>query len=198
MAQKLDLLAAVNIVLSNIGQAPVSTLDNTNPMVTMASNTIAEVSNSVQSEGWTYNTEYAYPFTPDCVTKIILIPSNVLQLDTPYLSELDVIIRGGKLYDKREHTYAFDKQLMLDVIWLFPFDDLPSAFKQYITMRAANLFAGRSVGSAEAVKFGEREEAQARAAVMQYETTQGDYNMLGTVDNRNTITYRPSFSSIRY
>ena len=60
MAQKLDLLAAVNIVLSNIGQAPVSTLDNTNPMVTMASNTIAEVSNSVQSEGWTYNTEYAY------------------------------------------------------------------------------------------------------------------------------------------
>jgi hypothetical protein len=87
---------------------------------------------------------------------------------------------------------------MLDVIWLFPFDDLPSAFKQYITMRAANLFAGRSVGSAEAVKFGEREEAQARAAAMQYETTQGDYNMLGTIDNRNTVTYRPSFSSIRY
>ena len=198
MAQKLDLLAAVNIVLSNIGQAPVSTLDNTNPMVTMASNTIAEVSNSVQSEGWTYNTEYAYPFTPDSVTKNILIPANVLQLDTAYLSGLDVIIRGGKLYDKREHTYAFESQLMLDVIWLFPFDDLPSAFKQYITMRAANLFAGRSVGSAEAVKFGEREEAQARAAVMQYETTQGDYNMLGTVDNRNTITYRPSFSSIRY
>ena len=75
---------------------------------------------------------------------------------------------------------------------------MPEAFKQYISMRAANLFAGRSVGSAEAVKFGEREEAQARAAAIQYDTSQGDYNMLGTADNRNYRTYRPSFASIRY
>ena len=41
MAKKLDKLAAVNIVLSNIGQAPVSVLDNNdNPMVVMASNII--------------------------------------------------------------------------------------------------------------------------------------------------------------
>jgi hypothetical protein len=195
---KLTKLAAVNIVLSNIGQAPVTRLDNDNPMVTMADNTIEEVSNSVQSEGWVFNTEYDYPFTPDSSTKKISIPDNVLQLDSEFLSPLDVIIRGGFLYDKRAHTYEFDKQLDIDVIWLFPFEDMPEAFRQYVTTRAANLFAGRSVGSAEAVKFGEREEAQARAAAMQYETTQGDYNMLGTIDNRNTVTYRPSFSSIRY
>ena len=49
--------------------------------------------------------------------------------------------------------------MKLDVIWLVEFDDMPDAFKNYVSMRAANLFAGRSVGSAEAVKFGEREEA---------------------------------------
>ena len=75
---------------------------------------------------------------------------------------------------------------------------MPDAFKNYVAMRAANLFAGRSVGSAEAVKFGEREEAQARAAMIEYETQQGDYSFLGAADNSNNPTYRPNFALIRY
>ena len=65
MASKLNKLSAVNIVLSNIGQAPVTVIDNDNPMVAMAANVIDEVTNSLQAEGWTFNTERAYPFTPD-------------------------------------------------------------------------------------------------------------------------------------
>lgn len=197
MASKLNKLAAVNIVLSNIGQAPVTKVDNDNPMVVMASNTIDEVSNSLQAEGWTFNTERAYPFAPQPDQRIA-IPDNVLQLDAFYYSPLETVIRSGYLYNKRDHTFKFTQTLYLDVVWLTEFDDLPSAFKQYVSMRAANLFAGRSVGSAEAVKFGEREEAQARAAMMEYETSQGDYNMLGTNDNQNYPTYRPSNALIRY
>lgn len=197
MVSKLTKLAAVNIVLSNIGQAPVTRLDNDNPMVIMATSTVDEVSSSIQSEGWTFNTERAYPFLPDVKKKIVIAP-NVLQIDTNPLSDLDVIIRGGYLYDKRAHTYEFNESLELDVLWLFEFEDLPQAFKQYVAVRAANLFAGRAIGSAEAAKFGEREEAQARAAIIEYETSQGDYNMLGTEDNRNYRTYRPSYATIRY
>lgn len=197
MASKLTKLTAINTVLSNIGQAAVTTIDNDNPMVVMASNTVDEVSNSVQSEGWVFNTERDYPFTPNPDNRIV-IPSNVLQLDTDYTSDCDVVIREGFLYDKRLHTYNFDSQVQLNVVWLVEFDDMPEAFKQYVTMRAANLFAGRAVGSKEAVKFGEREEAQARAALLEYETQQGDYNMLGTQDNRNYLTYRPSFAALRY
>ena len=197
MAQKLDKLAAVNIVLSNIGQAPVTVVDNDNPMVVMASNTIEEVSNSIQSEGWTFNTEREYPFTPGPDGRIP-IPNNVLQLDAPYRSNDETVIRQGFLYNKRAHTYKFDKQLSLDVTWLFDFDDLPPAFQQYVSMRAANLFAGRSVGSSEAAKFGEREELQARASMMEYETSQGDYNMLGTSTNQNYRTYRPFDATIRF
>ena len=197
MAQKLNKLSAVNIVLSNIGQAPVTKVDNDNPMVVMASNTIEEVSNSIQSEGWTFNTERAYPFVPQ-EDKKIRVPENVLQLDALYFSTYETVIRSGFLYDKRSHSFLFDEILNLDVIWLVEFDDMPDAFKNYVTMRAANLFAGRSVGSTEAVKFGEREEAQARAAMMQYETSQGDYNMLGTNDNQNYKTYRPFDTLVRY
>ena len=197
MATKLNKLAAVNIVLSNIGQAPVTVVDNDNPMVVMASNAIDEVANSVQAEGWTFNTERAYPFTPQA-DKRIRIPENVLQFDAAYFSTSETVLRGGYLYDKRSHSFNFTEKVYLDVVWLVDFDDMPDAFKQYVSMRAANLFAGRSVGSAEAVKFGEREEAQARAAMMEYETSQGDYNMLGSNTNQNYPTYRPINALIRY
>ena len=197
MATKLTKLAAVNVVLSNVGQAPVTTIDNDNPMVVMAANVLDEVTNSVQSEGWTYNTERAYPFTPDNFKKIN-IPKNILQIDTPRTSRLDVVIREGKLYDKREHSYNFDEKVEATVVWLVEFDDMPEAFKQYVTMRAANLYAGRAVGSSEAVKFGEREEAQARAAMLEYETEQGDYSFLGTEDNLNIPSYRPFDAVYRF
>ena len=54
MATKLTKLSAVNIVLSNVGQAPVTNIDNDNPMVVMAANVLDEVTNSLQSEGWTF------------------------------------------------------------------------------------------------------------------------------------------------
>ncbi len=198
MATKLTKLDAVNIVLSNIGMAPVTTLDNDNPMISLASNIIDEVSLSLQTEGWVFNTESEYPFTPDPATQHITIPLNVLSIDTGYDQTQDVIIREGKLYNKRTHSYKFTNEQKLNVVWVFDYVDIPEAFKSYIAMRSANLFAGRAVGSTEQVKFGEREEALARAAMLQYETEQGDYNMLGTADNRNYRTYRPSFASIRY
>ena len=91
---------------------------------------------------------------------------------------MEPVIRNGKLYDKRHHTYEFTEKLYAKVVWYFDFEELPEVFKQYIVVRAANLFAGRAVGSLEVVKYSEREEARALAAVFEYETQQGDYNML--------------------
>ncbi len=198
MATKLNKLAAVNILLSNIGQAPVTAIDNANPMVAMAANLIDEVTNNLQAEGWTFNTERAYPFMPD-TDGCVYIPDNVLQIDAGYNSTNDTVQRNGKLYNKRSHSYEFEGVQEFDVVWLVEFDDMPPAFQNYVSMRAANLFAGRSVGSAEAVRFGEREEMMSRAAMLEYETQQGDYNMLGTADNMNTpITYRPNSVLSRY
>ena len=62
---KLTKLAAVNQILSNIGQAPLTSLNTSNPLSSLAEGMIDEVSNKVQSEGWVFNTEQDYPFTPD-------------------------------------------------------------------------------------------------------------------------------------
>jgi hypothetical protein len=70
-------LPAVNEILASVGQAPVTTLDQTNPDVAIAYDTLLNVSREVQSEGWTFNKEYNYPFKPDS-NKHIQIPSNII------------------------------------------------------------------------------------------------------------------------
>ena len=198
MASKQTKLDAVNIILSNIGQSPVVNLESGNPMVETAELVLDEISRTVQAEGWVYNTEYSYPFTPD-PNKEIVIPDNVLSADLPALSKYFVQIRSSKLYNRSDHTFEWDTQQDLDVIWLFDYEDLPEAFKNYITIRAANVFAGRSVGSQEAVRFGQAEELQARAGAIEYDTQQGDFNVFGDRQGLNRYpSYRPFQSVYRY
>jgi hypothetical protein len=142
----------------------------------MAEQILDEVTRAVLAEGWEFNTERHYPFTPNSTNEIV-IPDNVLTLDTKSGSAKQTIIRNGKLYDRVKHSYTFSESVDLDVTWLFDFAELPEAFKNYITIRAANVFAGRSVGSQEAVTFGQREETIARATLLEYDTQQGDYTM---------------------
>jgi len=70
-------LAAVNTIISNIGQAPVTNLESGNPLVEMAEQILDEVTRAVLAEGREFNTERHYPFTPDSNNQIV-IPDNVL------------------------------------------------------------------------------------------------------------------------
>ena len=118
----------------------------------------------------------AYPFTPDATGNIAVPETSSLLMQARWLGK-QTVIRDGKLYDRISHSYTFSGKQELDVTWLFDFEDLPEAFKNYITIRAANVFAGRSVGSQEAVTFGQREETVARATLLEYDTQQGNYTI---------------------
>ncbi len=184
-------LAAVNTIISNVGQAPVTALDTGNPLVEMAEQILDEITRAVLAEGWEFNTERAYPFTPEA-DGTIKIPVNVLSLDTAPGSSCQAVIRDGKLYDRVAHTYTFKGKQELDVTWLFDFEGLPEAYKNYITIRAANVFAGRSVGSQEAVTFGQREETVARATLMEYDTQQADYSIFSDRNGDAAYSQRAS------
>ena len=58
-------LPAVNEILASVGQAPVTTLDQTNPDVAIAYDTLLQVSKEVQAEGWTFNQEFEYEIVTD-------------------------------------------------------------------------------------------------------------------------------------
>ena len=173
---KASRLAAVNTIISNIGQSPVTGLETGNPLVEMAEQILDEITRAVLAEGWEHNTERGYPFTPDALAH--QHPRQRPDYRRPSrLWYKQTVIRDGKLYDRVAHSYMFNGKQRLDVTWLFDFEELPEAFKNYITIRAANVFAGRSVGSQEAVTFGQREETVARATLLEYDTQQGDYTI---------------------
>ena len=185
-------LQAVNEILASVGQAPVTTLDQTNPDVAIAYDTLLQVSREVQAEGWTFNKEFGYPFTPDNNNQI-LIPDNVLQLDlTPDYRDRDVVRRSGKLYDRTAHSYTFTEQVNCDVVWLFDWVDLPVPIKDYIVARAASIVSTRIVGDSTQYQMLQQREAYTRAMALEYECNQGDYTFFGHPRGANYYTsYEP-------
>lgn len=187
-------LPAVNQILQSCGQAPVTTLDQTNPDVAIAYQTLLEVSREVQAEGWSFNKEYHYEMTPD-TNKEILIPNNMLQVDLSHNAanmDKDVIRRNGKLYDKASHTFQFSDKVECDITWLFDWVDLPKPIADFITARAAAIVSSRIVGDSKQYEMLQQKEAFARAMAMEYECNQGDYTYFGHSGKTNRYnSYKP-------
>ena len=187
-------LPAVNQILQSCGQAPVTTLDQTNPDVAIAYQTLLEVSREVQAEGWSFNKEYHYELTPDNNNEI-RIPNNMLQVDLSHNAanmDKDVIRRNGKLYDKANHTYTFTSKVECDITWLFDWVDLPTPVADFITARAASVVSSRIVGDGNQYSILQQKEAFTRAMAMEYECNQGDYTYFGHPGNTNTYnSYKP-------
>lgn len=182
-------LAAVNQILGAVGQAPVTTLDQTNPDVAIAYDTLIEVNREIQSEGWVFNTEEEYPFNQD-VNGEILIPDNILLLDLSSIFEnigVEVVKRNGKLYNKTEHTFTWTAPIKCDVVWLFDFIDLPVPFRDLIVARASMQASTKMVGDTTIYQMLQQKESLARANAMEYECNQGDYSFFGA--NKNIGSY---------
>ena len=189
-------LPAINQILTSCGQAPVTTLDQTNPEVAIAYDTLLQVSREVQSEGWTFNKEYHYEFKKDNNNEI-LIPNNIIQIkltenaqNKPY----SAVRRSGKLYDRQNHRYTWEySPIECDVVWEFDFVDLPEPIRNYITARAATIVSGRIVGDDDQYTRLQQQEVQSRAMAMEYETQQGQFTMFGhPQDSQNFYqSYQP-------
>jgi hypothetical protein len=186
-------LSAINSILAAIGQAPIPTLNYENPEVHLIYNLLQESNRDVQSEGWVFNTERDYPLLP-AADGCIYIPDNILEMDktgNAVVRDTNVVKRGGKLYDKLNHTYKFSGEQRLDITWLFPFEDIPTVFQRYITYRASSRAATQIVTNSELTKLLSQQEALSRSACMEYECNQGDYTMFGTPEYSAYSPYKP-------
>jgi len=189
-------LQAVNQILASVGQAPVTTLEQTNPDVAIAYNTLQQVSREVQAEGWTFNKEYHYPMHPSHPDQEIKIPDNMLQIDLcqdeTYNLDKDSIRRDGKLYDRTAHTYKWEQIVYCDIVWLFDWADLPTPIRDYITSRASSMVAMRIVGDPNLYQILSQQESYMRSNALEYETSQGDYTFFGHPRGSNYYSsYQP-------
>ncbi len=178
-------LPAVNEILASVGQAPVTTLDQTNPDVAIAYDTLLNVSREVQAEGWIFNTEEFYELTPNTDGEIV-IANNILQIDlhAEKDNQYEAIRRNGKLYEKINHTYDWTtltgwEKVACDIVWLFDWVDLPRPFQDYITARAAAIVSTRIVGDPGQYQVLAQKEMYNRAQALEYECNQGDYTIFG-------------------
>ena len=117
---------------------------------------LQEVNVDVQNEGWVWNREEHYELLPNSLGKIV-IPENVLRMDVS-MGQIwrmtDVVRRNGVLYDKLNHTDVFPNNgILMDITWKWPYEDLPSVFKRYITLRASGRAATQMVANPELVQL---------------------------------------------
>lgn len=171
-------LEAVNYLLLSIGEAPVNTLDEdaTEPIALVAHQVLRTVNRQVQAIGLHCNTEQNYPLTRDA-RGYLHVPKNTLKADASDPG-LDVVLRGNRLYDRKNHTYVFDKNIKADLVLLLPFEELPQVARDYIMVRSVRVFQSKVLGSEALHSYSSQDEAEARMALFQEEVDSGDYNML--------------------
>tara|TARA_R110000764_G_scaffold106252_1_gene192024 strand:- start:86 stop:712 length:627 start_codon:yes stop_codon:yes gene_type:complete len=175
-------LQAVNILLSTIGEAPVSSLSSGLLDAETAETLVNEVSRNVQSMGWNFNTELNLTISPNEAGEVVLpveyVRADLAQSLTKFRSSTEeYILRGQKMYDKVKHSYTISKPLKLDIITLLSFTDLPEVARRYITAKASRIFQERVVGSDTLSAMNRQDETEALYALREMEGDNGDYNI---------------------
>jgi hypothetical protein len=183
-------LEAVNAILANIGQSPVSSLEVSGfEDVAAAKTTLERVSRSVQKKGWHFNTEDDYTLARNADNKIP-VPPNALQVDPMATESIDAVPRGGFLYDRKDHTYIFSDSVDCRIVFYLEFEELPEAAREYITIAAARLFQKNRLASATIDSFTQEDEDKAWADLLEAEVEQGDHNILNGSYSVASILFR--------
>ena len=167
-------------MLSALGEAPVSSLDDPSLVdAALAQSILKETSIEIQTRGLHCNTEINYPLVPN-VDGEVLVPSNCARIDTTDVSsDIDVVQRGDKLYDRNERSYtSFTGNLIVDMVLLFDFSELPQHVKRYITVKATRRFQARLVGSDTLAAFTGQDEQEALIEFERTEAINEDSNIL--------------------
>ena len=95
------------------------------------------------------------------------------------------------LYDTVNHTYEFDDDVDLDIVYLWEYENLPSVFKRYIVSRASVRAATQLVNNPQLVQLLQQQEAMNRASCMEYECNQGDHSYFGLGHEQTYSAYKP-------
>lgn len=173
-------LEVVNACLASIQQAPVSSLEGASLLedVAEALRQVRLASLEVQSRPRHFNTEYNYTLTPDS-NGYISVPSNVLHMDTDGSSQrYDVVVRGPRLYNRKDHTYVFSEALTFTIVFMLPFDELPPHARHYVAAVAVRRFQMVRMGDPNMDATLAEAEARALTTFSAVELNAGDHNFI--------------------
>ncbi len=173
-------LEAVNQIIATIGEPPVNSVEDNGVIdAVMALQALSAVNRAVQLKGWHWNTEENYPIAATYPEGELRLPKNTLKVDTSGADgDLDLVHRGQRLYDRKNHTFQIGRSVKVDIVFLLPFEELPEAARTYITVKAARRFNEGQIGSELLSNFTLRDEQMALFALEEAEGETADYNIL--------------------
>jgi hypothetical protein len=172
-------LEAVNIMLSSIGEAPVNRLSSGLVEAETAETILSQTSRSVQAEGWHFNREVNVEIAPDLSGEIVLA-SNTIRADmmnNTTNTDIDLVQRGGKMYDRLNHTFKINEGVKLDVVYELAFEDLPAVARRYITVKAGRILQDYVVGSPDMHTIHNEDVMAALIELKDFENETSDYNI---------------------
>ena len=177
------LLDATNVLLRNIGEMPVNSLEDEQVQdARIAEQTLLEFHKEGQIRGWSWNREEQYPFERDADTGEIEVPASTMSwLVDPYQENGRYVLRGTKVYDKKERTFKIDANnapIEADVVWLLSWDECPEAYNRWTTIRSARVFSTRMLGSDSVTNYTAVDEQAALTELMRVELEQSQPNSL--------------------
>ena len=176
------LLEAVNVLLANIGEAPVATIeDEQNSEAGVAERTLLELHKEGQTRGWTLNREESFRFLRDVSTDEIVVPPNVASFTTDRFQWGHRFqLRGQRVYDKENRSYEIPDMAYLeaDVILFLSWDEVPEAYNRWVTTRASRVFSERVLASDVVSKSTAEQEQRAWAELLRVENYQLQPNVL--------------------
>lgn len=176
-------LDAVNRMLASIGQSPVNTLEGTLPKdVNKAVLSLDNALRDVLTQGWSFNSDFEYPLTPDENNRIS-VPSAAAAISPTYGENYTMRwdtagVAGLRLYDNNKRSFnEFQNDVKVDVIWLFEYEQLPQHARGYVAMKAGREYQTTIVGSQILYSFTKEMEDTAWATFRRIEKRTKDYNI---------------------
>lgn len=171
-------LDAVNDLLATVGEFPVASVSDPNPLVGSARRILAQTLTREQSRGWWFNrrkltleagTNLTYPLRVE-------LPATVLSVD-PYWRHKDYVQRGTFLYDRTEGTYDIGESVECDVIEELTIDQLPASAAAYFVSLACVRFSKAYDGDASKLRSLETEVQLARVPFHAEHVRNSDVNL---------------------
>lgn len=142
----MNLLHAINKIITSSGLSQIASENTNNPHFTEAQALLLAKSSELQTRGWWFN-KRTIELTPDAQGRL-KIPTGVLSIDATD-RRIRVTKRGEHLYDYLNNTDVFSEPLLVNVILLVPFLDLPESAQICIANWAAYTYFRQKGGVAQ-------------------------------------------------
>ncbi len=187
-------LEAINKVLQMTGEAPVNSTVGQVGIAKQAQDALNSASREIQTEGWTFNTDYEKNLVRNTSDEIeVGVTTTRVYINPQTYPEYDIVVRQGKLYDRKTQKSTFTEDIKADVTTILDWLELPEYARRYIMTRAGRQLQEATVGSEDYAKINLTAELEARSHFLEEETVRDEHSMLrGYTNNTGHFsTYSP-------